>query len=143
MTSSPASFVLDNEAVQALLNPHHPKHVRTAAALDMRNRRKRKGAVAAEILVPTAVRVEAGWDRSSQQAMLINRMTAARDVELGPAAADRATQLRLIADVSVVDATVAQAAEAARKPAVIVTSDAEDMTRLAGVVHGEVRVLRV
>jgi hypothetical protein len=47
------------------------------------------------------------------------------------------------AEVSVVDATVAQAAETLPSPTVILTSDAADMRRLAALVRGEARVVRI
>jgi hypothetical protein len=43
----------------------------------------------------------------------------------------------------VVDATVGQAAEAAAQPAVILTSDTDDMTRLAATLEGNVRVVGI
>ena len=43
--------------------------------------------------------------------------------------------------VSVVDATIAEVAEGAAKPVVIMTSDGGDMTALAGRITGDVRVL--
>lgn len=95
------------------------------------------------VLVPVAVRVEAGWDRTAATAADINRISAAVDVDLRRAGADRAVQLRQAADVSVVDATVGQAAESATHPAVILTSDVDDMTRLAGRLDGEVRVIGI
>jgi hypothetical protein len=58
--------VLDNEAVQALASPHHPKHRKVLAHLEVVERRKRH-AVAISLVVPAAVRVEAGWDRTSPQ----------------------------------------------------------------------------
>ena len=95
------------------------------------------------VLVPVAVRVEAGWDRTAATAADINRISAAIDVELRRAGADRAVQLRQVADVSVVDATVVQAAESATHPAVILTSDVDDMTRIAAALDGDVRVVGI
>lgn len=93
--------------------------------------------------ITVAVRVEAGWDRTATTAADINRISTAVDVDLRRAGADRAVQLRQAADVSVVDATVGQAAESATHPAVIVTSDVDDMTRLAGTLDGDVRVISI
>jgi hypothetical protein len=42
-----------------------------------------------------------------------------------------------------VDATVGQAAESATQPAIILTSDVDDMTRLAGTLDGDVRVISI
>jgi hypothetical protein len=89
------------------------------------------------------VRVEAGWDRTARDASLLNRLARARVVPLDGPAADRSVQLRRAAAVSVVDATVGQAAEAAGAPTVILASDVADMARLAGLVAEEVRVVRI
>ena len=70
-------------------------------------------------------------------------MSGARDVPLGGEAANRAQQLRAATGVSVVDATVGEAAESAPKPVVIRSSDVEDMRKLAQRIHGEVRIERV
>jgi hypothetical protein len=52
-------------------------------------------------------------------------------------------QLRQTAEVSVVDATVGQAAESATHPAFILTSDVDAMTRIAGTLDGDVRVVGI
>jgi hypothetical protein len=135
--------VLDNEAVQALGAVTHPKHRRVLALIEAVNQRNQRRQRATTVLVPVAVRVEAGWDRSAPGAALANRLARARDVVLDGVAADRASQLRAAAGVSVVDATVGQVAEAAPSPTVILTSDVADMGRLAAAVGGDVRVVRV
>ena len=142
---SPAAVVLDNEAVQGLLDPHHPKHRRVVALLTETNRRNLRRAGRVMVIVPTAVRVEAGWDRTDPAGTNANRLARSRDHALNTAAADRATQLRARANVSVVDACVAQAAETAPRPVVIVTSDAQDMTHLGGFLADstQVRVLAI
>jgi hypothetical protein len=71
------------------------------------------------------------------------QIAAAIDVELRRAGADRAVQLRQTAEVSVVDAKVGQAAESATHPTVIRTSDVDDMTRRAGTLVGDVRVIGI
>jgi hypothetical protein len=71
------------------------------------------------------------------------QIAAAIDVELRRAGADRAVQLRQTAEVSVVDAKVGQAAESATHPTVILTSDVDDMTRLADTLHGDVRAVGI
>lgn len=143
MSTAPRSIVLDNEAVQALSDPTHRKHRAVLAHLEVRNQRQRRRQVVIQVLVPVAVRVEAGWDRTAATAADINRISAAVDVDLRHAGADRAAQLRQAANVSVVDATVAQAAEAAPHPAVVLTSDTDDMTRLAAALEGRVRVVGI
>lgn len=136
-------MVLDNEAVQVLLDPTHRKHRTVLAHLEVRNQRQRGRRKNLRVLVPVAVRIEAGWDRTAATAADINRISAAVDVDLRRTGADRAVQLRHAAEVSVVDATVGQAAESATHPAVLLTSDAGDMTRLAGTLDGDVRVVGI
>jgi hypothetical protein len=136
-------MILDNEAVHALLDPTHRKHHTVLAHLEVRNQRQRGRRENIRVLVPVAVRVEAGWDRTAATAADINRISAAVDVELRRGGADRAVQLRQTAEVSVVDATVGQAAESATHPAVILTSDIDDMTRLADTLEGDVRVIGI
>lgn len=138
-----ATVVLDNEAVQALIDGAHPKHRWTVAFLDEAARRTLQRRHPTAVVVPAAVRVEAGWDRTRATSAGANRRIRARDVPLDRQAADRAARLRRLAGVSVVDATVGQAAEAAASPVVVLTSDVADMRRLAALVDGEVRVVRV
>ncbi len=133
MTRRPGTVVFDNEAVQALLDVGHPKHVSVLAVLEVANqRRSRKEQVA--LVVPTAARVEAGWDRTAPGAAAANRLSRAVDVTLDTGAANRCVALRrLVPEASVVDVTVADAAASAPlQPATIVTSDADDFIRLAG-----------
>jgi hypothetical protein len=82
VTTPPATLVLDNEAVQALADVRHRKHRRALAFVEVANQRsaRRRGALA--VRVPVAVRVEAGWDRSTPSAALLNRISRARDVVL-------------------------------------------------------------
>jgi len=142
---SAAAVVLDNEAIQGLLDPQHPKHRRVVALLTEANRRNLRRAGRVMVIVPTAVRVEAGWDRSDPAGANANRLARPRDHALNTTAADRATQLRAEANVSVVDACVAEAAETAPRPVVIVTSDAQDMIHLGGFLADstQVRVLAI
>lgn len=142
MTSAVA-VVLDNEAVQALARVTHPKHRRVLSFIEEINQRNQRRRLWTSVVVPAAVRVEAGWDRTARDASLLNRLARARDLPLDGPAADRSVQLRRAAAVSVVDATVGQAAEAAGSPTVILTSDIADMARLANLVAGEVRVVQV
>ena len=143
MSPPPTTIVLDNEAVHALLDPTHRKHRTVLAHLEVRNQRQRGRRKNIRVLVPVAVRVEAGWDRTAATAADINRISAAVDVDLRSKGADRAVQLRQTAEVSVVGATVGQAAESATQPAVILTSDIDDMTRLADTLDGDVRVIGI
>src|SRR6266581_9245682 len=68
--------VLDCEAVQALREPGHSKHRRVVSHAQVVASRKRR-AVAIQQVVPTAVRVEAGWDRTSPAWVLPNRLRIA------------------------------------------------------------------
>ncbi|MGH3897812.1 MAG: hypothetical protein ACRDTA_06060 [Pseudonocardiaceae bacterium] len=129
-------LVLDNEAAQALSSSrtHDRQRASVVAAIIAANGR---------VVVPTAVRVEAGWRRRDPAAAGANRLLS-NDVALDSAGADRAVQLRrLVSTASVVDATVAVAAErvAADVPCAVVevlTSDVADISALAA--HVEVRI---
>ncbi len=97
-------LVLDNEAAQALSSSraHARRRASVVAAIMAANGR---------VVVPTAVRVEAGWRRRDPAAAAANRRLS-DDIPLDRADADRAVQLRrLVPTASVVDATVAVAAE--------------------------------
>lgn len=135
--------VLDNEAVQALADVHHRKHRRALSFIEVANQRSGRRRQPIAIVVPVAVRVETGWDRTAPSAAVLNRISRARDIVLDARAADRAAQLRQSAGVSVVDATVAQAAEASARPVVILTSDSKDMHRLATLIQGDTRVIQL
>lgn len=142
MPTPAAAVILDTEAVDALFDVHHPKH-RTVLPYIERTAQRRTRDPAVRVLVPVAVRVEAGWDRTDPGAAVINRVSGATDVVLTGEAANRANRLRALTNVSVIDATVAEAADAAPKPVVILTADVGDMTALAGHIAGEVRVVQV
>lgn len=96
-------------------------------------KRAMRGAPRVPVIVPTAVRVESGWDRSAPAAADANRVVRPIDRALDSKAADRACQLRSLVPVSVVDACVAEAFESAPQPAAVVTSDRADMTALRSV----------
>lgn len=142
MAARPATVILDNEAVAALFDIHHPKHRALLPYLEGIAQR-RASDTSLRVLVPVAVRVEAGWDRTSPKAAVVNRVSGARDVPLTGDAANTAQRLRAATGVPVVDATVGEGADAAAKPVVILTSDADDMRAIAERINGEVRVQRV
>lgn len=121
------TILLDNEAVTALADPTHRKHRVVLAHLTAVVARRRKGA-ATRTAVPTAVRVEAGWDRSSPTASAINRFRVA-DAVLDASAADLAAEIVNRTGVSVADAHVGAVirALAAEEEAVVLTSDPKDM----------------
>lgn len=129
-------LVLDNEAAQALScsRARDRRRASVVAAIMAANGR---------VAVPTAVRVEAGWRHRDPAAAGANRLVS-NDVPLDGAGADRAVQLRrLVPTASVVDATVAVAAEriATDVPCTVVevlTSDVADISALAA--HVDVRI---
>jgi hypothetical protein len=123
--------VLDNEAVQALASPHHPKHHRVLGYVELVERHKRRAA-SVSVLAPTAVRVEAGWDRSSSQWAFINRLRIV-DVVLDAVCANKAAALRQQAHVSVADAHIGAAVQSAPDGDItVLTSDPGDIRRVAG-----------
>ena len=143
MTTPAAVVVLDNEAVQALADVHHGKHRRALSFIEVTNQRSGQRGPSVAVVVPVAVRVEAGWDRTAPSAAALNRISRSRDVVLDAAAADRAARIREDTGVSVVDATVAQAAEASARPVAILTSDSKDMHRLAALIGRGTRVIHL
>jgi predicted nucleic acid-binding protein len=123
--------VVDNEAVQALANPHHPKHQRALGYVEVVERRKRHAA-AISLLAPTAVRVEAGWDRTSPQWAFLNRLRIV-DVPLDAVCANKAAEIRERTQVSVADAHIGATVQSAPDADItVVTSDPEDIRRVAG-----------
>jgi hypothetical protein len=142
MTHRPVALVLDNEAVQALADVGHPEHRRALAFVEVAQQRSRRGRERVALVVPVAVRIEAGWDRVAARAALINRLHI-DDVELRGDRVDRAVRLARQAGVSVVDATVGEAALAIDGRVAIVTSDAGDMRRQARLADHEVTVVHL
>jgi predicted nucleic acid-binding protein len=123
--------VLDNEAVQALASPRHPKHQRVLGHMEAVERRKRHAA-AISLLVPAAVRVEAGWDRTSPQWAFLNRLRIA-DVPLGVGHANAAAAIHEQTQVSVADAHIGATLQSAPNADVtVITSDPGDIRRVAG-----------
>ena len=123
--------VLDCEAIQALRHPGHPKHRRVVSQAQVVASRKRR-AVAIQVVVPTAVRVEAGWDRTSPAWVLPNRLRIA-DSPLDTASANTAAGIRDRTGVSVADSHVGAVIQSAPHGQItVVTSDPGDMRRVAG-----------
>jgi hypothetical protein len=125
--------VFDNEAVQALTDADHPKHrvvLAHLAGLVARRQRGRPG----RAVVPTAVRVEAGWNRTQPGAAAINRFRIT-DCLLDTAAANVAATIRSETGVSVTDSHLgAVVRDLARSPhvaVVVLTSDPDDIARAA------------
>jgi predicted nucleic acid-binding protein len=123
--------VLDNEAIQALAGPRHPKHQRALGYVEVVERRKRRAA-AISLLAPTAVRVEAGWDRGSPQWAFLNHLRIV-DVLLDAVCANKAAEIRERTQVSVADAHIGATVQSAPDADItVVTSDPEDIRRVAG-----------
>lgn len=124
-------IVLDNEAVQALRDPAHPKHRQVVSHAQVVAGRQR-GAAAIQIAVPAAVRVEAGWDRTSPAWAFPNRLRIA-DIPLDTAAANTAAAIRARTGVSVADAHIGAAIQSAPADQItVISSDPGDMRRIAG-----------
>ena len=122
--------VLDNEAVQALSDPAHKKHVHVFSHIRMVVDRKRRD-LPVTVAVPTAVRVEAGWDRTGPAWAFLNRLLIG-DITLDGSSANIAASIRQDARVSVADAhigAVIQATTAAK--VTVITSDPGDVRRVA------------
>jgi hypothetical protein len=132
--------VLDNEAVGALRDVHHSKHRKVVSHLEAVVGRRRRGDLAA-VVVPCAVRVEAGWDRRAPGSAAINRYRVV-DVPLDTPLADLAAQIVERDRVSVADAHVgASVRYAAQEQAVVLTSDPDDMRRACAPVA--IRAVRI
>lgn len=137
----PRVVVLDNEAVQALLDPAHRKHRRVLAAVEVVAARRGRGVGAGRLVVPTAVRVEAGWDRRTSGAAGINRLRV-EDAPLDRGAADRASEVQRELGVSVADAHLAAVlGDSAPARFAVLTSDASDVRRIAAYLGAEVTVV--
>lgn len=123
--------ILDNEAVQALQDPAHSKHRQVVSQAQVVVSRKRHAA-AIEMAVPTAVRVEAGWDRTSPAWIFPNRLRIA-DIPLDTAHASTAAAIRNQTGVSVADAHLGAVIQSAPVDQItVVTSDPGDMRLVAG-----------
>jgi hypothetical protein len=127
----PRTVVLDNEAVQALSSSNHPKHARVIAHVQVVAQRKVK-AVPLDIVVPTAVRVEAGWDRRARSATLINHLRIA-DAVLDTTSANVAAALVARLQVSVADAHVGASVPglAEQGPVTVITRGRQDIAAVA------------
>ena len=123
--------LLDNEAVQALADTSHPKHRRVLSHVQVVAQRTRR-AVPIRLVVPTSVRVEAGWDRTAARWAFPNRLRIT-DGELDTAHADTAAAIRHRTGVSVADAHLGAAmASAVPDRVTVITSDPDDMRVVAG-----------
>ena len=120
------SIVLDNEAVQALTDASSPKHRVVVAHLAGAVARRRRGRVV-ELVVPTAVRVEAAWDRTTPSAAAINRF-GVRDHVLDSPCADLAARIQSATSTGVADAHIgATVRSLSSSEIVVLTSDPTDI----------------
>jgi hypothetical protein len=123
--------VLDCEAVQALRDPGHPEHRHVVSQAQVVANRKRRAATI-QMVVPTAVRADAGWDRTSRAWVLPNRLRIA-DSPLDTASANTAASIRDRIGVSVADSHVGAVIQSAPHSQItVVTSDPGDMRLVAG-----------
>jgi hypothetical protein len=123
--------ILDNEAVQALRTPAHPKHNRVLSHIQVVANRKKR-AMPVSLAVPTAVRVEAGWDRTSAAWAFPNHLRIA-DIALDPARANSAAVIRSDTGVSIADAHIGAAVEGLLNVDItVITSDPHDIRKVAG-----------
>lgn len=134
------ALVLDNEAVSALGDAAHRKHRGVVSHLQAVVARRRRGDRAA-VVVPCAVRVEVGWDRSAPRAAAITRYRVA-DVPLDAPRTDLAAQIVARDRVSVADAHVGASVRYAKwADAVVLTSDPDDMRRVCAPIA--IRAIRI
>jgi predicted nucleic acid-binding protein len=132
--------VLDNEAIQALASPHHPKHQSTVNHVQLLVRRKKR-TTAITLVAPTAVRVEAGWDRASPQWAFLNRLPIA-DAHLDEGSANKAAAIREQAQVSVADAHIGATVQSApHLDITVLTSDPKDIRKVVG--GRPVKIIRI
>jgi predicted nucleic acid-binding protein len=122
--------LLDNEAVQALSDPAHKKHVHVFSHVRMVVGRKRRD-LPVTVAVPTAVRVEAGWDRTVPGWAFLNRLLIG-DITLDGSSANIAASIRQAARVSVADAHIGAVIQATTATKItVITSDPADVRRVA------------
>ena len=96
----------------------------------MASRRRRAAAI--EVVVPAAVRVEAGWDRASPAWAFLNRLRIG-DLPLDTAHASTAAIIRSRTGVSVANAHLGAVIQSAPADQItVVTSDPADMRLVAG-----------
>jgi hypothetical protein len=132
-------LVLDTEAAYALLasTPVNPKRAAVVTAIAAANGQR---------VVPTAVRGEAGWDRTDPGAASANQLIRIDDA-LDRPGGNRVAQLRAVgAGASVVDAAVALAAErvgGSEGVVEVLTSDVADLRDLAAHVRARLDIVHL
>lgn len=122
--------LLDKEAVVALSRTSHASHPRVLALMQVVAGRKARHQ-RIDIVVPTTVRVEAGWDRTAPSWALVNRLRIA-DAPLDADNANTAAAIRTRTGVSVTDAHLGAVVHGhAEDATTVVTSDPDDMRLVA------------
>lgn len=126
------TVILDNEAVRALLDRRHPKHMRVSEHIrSITDRRLRRSPL--RTIAPTAVRVEAGWDRRSPRDARANGY-AIDDHALDGRIADEAAAIVAEHRVGVADAHIGalcrELAERTGERVVVLTSDPVGIERV-------------
>jgi hypothetical protein len=123
--------ILDNEAIQALRSPAHPKHNRVLSHVQVAANRKKR-AIQISLAVPTAVRVEAGWDHTEPAWAFLNHLRIG-DIALDGPRANTAAAILNRAKVSVADAHIGAAIDGAPDTDItVITSDPHDIQLVAG-----------
>jgi hypothetical protein len=136
------TVVLDNEAVQALADPRHRKHQRMLGFLQGISRRNVRRKTHVRVVVPTSVRVEAGWDRTHPRAAAITRLHIG-DASLDAESANRAAHIRTALGVSVADAHLGAVLQTTPGPHAALTSDADDLRRVSDHLNIAVQIVTV
>ena len=124
------AVILDNEAVQAILRPSHPKFRSVAARIEAA-RWRAPSRIRLSLHVPTTVQVEAGWDRTSASAARLNRYPIRFD-ELDRENANEAARVVTEAHVSPADAhlgVLCQRLTSTGERVIVLTSDPNDIIR--------------
>lgn len=140
--SAARAVLLDNEAVQALTDPTHAKHRRALALVEATAARNRTRAGSQRLVVPTSVRVEAGWDRTASRAAAINRLRVT-DHGLDSTAANKAASIRAALGTSVADAHLGVTLVALGEPAAVITSDTDDLRQIAAHLGVQPTIIRL
>ncbi len=135
-------LILDNEPIQALLDSQHPKHRIVMAYLEVPARRNRRKTGSLIVLVPTTVRVEAGWDRTATISSAVNRLPITDDA-LTTDKADSAAKLRNTLLVSPADAHIGAVMRTAEGEVSILTSDLGDLRRIAQMTARTITIARI
>lgn len=124
----PRVVILDAEMVHALASVRSKKHRQAVALTHADNALRARRTV---LVVPSTVRVEAGWDRTEQRWAALNRLRVL-DHHLDRPSTDVAARLRTEHRVSPADAHIGAVVDA-RGPdddVVVVTSDPDDIAKV-------------